>query len=92
MWHGIDFAPVSGDPGELMRICIQDGMFTYSFLKEASGKVRIVPANTSYRRLINSSSADGLMTYSSPLGKPVRVQTFSSNHHRQWLAFISQKH
>jgi sterol 3beta-glucosyltransferase len=37
--HGIDFAPVSGDPGELMRICIQYGMFTVSFLKEAHGKV-----------------------------------------------------
>ena len=38
--HGIEFAPVSGDPGELMRICIQNGMFTASFLKEAHGKVR----------------------------------------------------
>jgi len=39
--HGIEFAPVSGDPGELMRICIQYGMFTVSFLKEAHGKVRL---------------------------------------------------
>jgi sterol 3beta-glucosyltransferase len=39
--HGIEFAPVSGDPGELMRICIQYGMFTYEFLKEASSKVCI---------------------------------------------------
>lgn len=38
--HGIDFAPVDGDPAELMRICVEYGMFTYSFLKEASLKFR----------------------------------------------------
>jgi len=38
--HGIDFARVEGDPAELMRICVEHGMFTYSFLKEASSKFR----------------------------------------------------
>ncbi|KAI2713706.1 CAZyme family GT1 [Penicillium roqueforti] len=38
--HGIDFAPVDGDPAELMRICVENGMFTYSFLREASMKFR----------------------------------------------------
>ena len=38
--HGIDFAAVDGDPAELMRICVENGMFTYSFLKEASAKFR----------------------------------------------------
>ena len=38
--HGIAFAPVDGDPAELMRICVDNGMFTYSFLKEASAKFR----------------------------------------------------
>lgn len=38
--YGIEFAPVEGDPAELMRICIENGMFTYSFLKEASSKFR----------------------------------------------------
>ncbi|KAJ5095611.1 hypothetical protein NUU61_004967 [Penicillium alfredii] len=38
--HGIDFAPVEGDPAELMRICVENGMFTFSFLKEASLKFR----------------------------------------------------
>lgn len=38
--HGIGFAPVDGDPAELMRICVENGMFTYSFLKEASLKFR----------------------------------------------------
>ena len=38
--HGIDFRPVEGDPAELMRICVENGMFTYSFLKEASSKFR----------------------------------------------------
>ncbi|PGH18684.1 hypothetical protein AJ80_04432 [Polytolypa hystricis UAMH7299] len=38
--HGIEFAPVEGDPAELMRICVENGMFTYSFLREASLKFR----------------------------------------------------
>ncbi|KAI6708439.1 hypothetical protein JHW43_009028 [Diplocarpon mali] len=38
--HGIAFAPVDGDPAELMRICVENGMFTYSFLREASSKFR----------------------------------------------------
>ena len=37
--HGIEFAPVDGDPAELMRICVENGIFTYSFMKEASAKV-----------------------------------------------------
>ncbi|KAJ2895985.1 glycosyltransferase family 1 protein [Zalerion maritima] len=38
--HGIEFAPIDGDPGELMRICIEHGTFTLSFLKEANSKFR----------------------------------------------------
>jgi sterol 3beta-glucosyltransferase len=38
--HGIAFEPVAGDPAELMRICVEYGMFTYSFLREASSKFR----------------------------------------------------
>ena len=38
--HGIEFSPVDGDPAELMRICVENGMFTYSFLREASLKFR----------------------------------------------------
>ncbi|KAI9843091.1 MAG: Sterol 3-beta-glucosyltransferase [Sclerophora amabilis] len=38
--HGIEFAPVDGDPAELMRICVENGMFTYSFIREASLKFR----------------------------------------------------
>ena len=38
--HGIEFGRVEGDPAELMRICVENGMFTYSFLKEATSKVR----------------------------------------------------
>lgn len=38
--HGIDFAPVEGNPAELMRICVEHGMFTYSFMKEANAKFR----------------------------------------------------
>lgn len=38
--HGIEFAPVEGDPGELMRLCIENGTFTVSFLREASSTMR----------------------------------------------------
>ena len=38
--HGIEFKPVEGDPAELMRICVENGMFTVSFLREASSKFR----------------------------------------------------
>lgn len=38
--HGIEFVPIDGNPAELMAICVEHGMFTYSFLKEASQKFR----------------------------------------------------
>jgi sterol 3beta-glucosyltransferase len=38
--HGIDFAPVDGNPADLMRICVEHGMFTYGFMKEANAKFR----------------------------------------------------
>ncbi|KAI1809031.1 glycosyltransferase family 1 protein [Poronia punctata] len=38
--HGIEFAPVAGDPSELMRVCIQNGTFTWAFLREANSKFR----------------------------------------------------
>ena len=41
--HGIDFASVEGDPAELMRICVDNGMFTPSFLLEANSKVSLLP-------------------------------------------------
>ncbi|KAK4442693.1 sterol 3-beta-glucosyltransferase [Podospora aff. communis PSN243] len=38
--HGIEFRNVGGDPSELMRICIQNGTFTWAFLREANSKFR----------------------------------------------------
>ncbi|KAF2422412.1 hypothetical protein EJ08DRAFT_653109 [Tothia fuscella] len=38
--HGIRFKPVAGDPAELMRICVENGMFSYSFMKVATAKFR----------------------------------------------------
>lgn len=38
--HGIEFAPVAGDPGELMRLCIENGTFTWAFLREANSTFR----------------------------------------------------
>jgi len=37
--HGIDFAPVAGNPAEIMRLCVENDMFTFSFLLEANSKV-----------------------------------------------------
>ena len=38
--HGIEFGLVGGDPSELMRLCIENGTFTWAFLKEANSKFR----------------------------------------------------
>ncbi|KAJ7456588.1 glycosyltransferase family 1 protein [Mycena latifolia] len=38
--YGIEFGFVGGDPAELMRICIENGTFTVSFLKEGLMKFR----------------------------------------------------
>ncbi|CCM01613.1 uncharacterized protein FIBRA_03674 [Fibroporia radiculosa] len=38
--HGIEFGFVGGDPAELMRICVENGTFTVSFLKEGVMKFR----------------------------------------------------
>jgi sterol 3beta-glucosyltransferase len=36
--YGIEFKEVGGDPAELMRICVQHGMFTIGFMKEGLSK------------------------------------------------------
>ncbi|EAQ92099.1 hypothetical protein CHGG_00334 [Chaetomium globosum CBS 148.51] len=38
--HGIEFAFVGGDPGELMQLCIQNGTFSLAFFLEANAKMR----------------------------------------------------
>ncbi|KAK0535478.1 Sterol 3-beta-glucosyltransferase [Tilletia horrida] len=38
--HDIEFYEVGGDPAELMRICVENGTFTLSFLKESVTKFR----------------------------------------------------
>ncbi|KIJ21504.1 glycosyltransferase family 1 protein [Paxillus involutus ATCC 200175] len=38
--HGIEYGYVGGDPAELMRICVENGTFTVSFLKEGLLKFR----------------------------------------------------
>ena len=40
--HGIEFGYVGGDPAELMRICVENGMFTIAFLRESVTKVRLL--------------------------------------------------
>lgn len=38
--HGIEFNEIGGDPAELMRICVENGTFTVSFLREGVTKFR----------------------------------------------------
>lgn len=38
--HGIDFEPIEGDPAVLMQLCVENGMFTISFMKEATFRFR----------------------------------------------------
>lgn len=38
--YGIEFGYVGGDPTELMRICVENGTFTVSFLREGMQKFR----------------------------------------------------
>lgn len=38
--HGIEFREVAGDPGELMKIMVDHGMFSVAFIREASAKFR----------------------------------------------------
>lgn len=38
--HGIEFAPVGGDPGELMKLVIEHGTFSVGFFKEATASFR----------------------------------------------------
>ncbi|KAF9996236.1 Sterol 3-beta-glucosyltransferase [Entomortierella chlamydospora] len=38
--HGIEFGLVGGDPGELIELCVENGMFTVSFIKEGLRKFR----------------------------------------------------
>lgn len=71
---------MGGDPAELMRICIENGTFTVSFLKEGLQKARFffgVQSNSVvFIHVFVSSSGDGLTTCSSTRGMPVRVLTF----------------
>ncbi|KAG0283595.1 Sterol 3-beta-glucosyltransferase [Linnemannia gamsii] len=38
--HGIEFGHVGGDPGELIELCVENGMFTVSFMREALKRFR----------------------------------------------------
>ncbi|KAJ3215771.1 Sterol 3-beta-glucosyltransferase [Dinochytrium kinnereticum] len=38
--HGIEFREVKGNPAELMQCCVDNGMFTVSFIRDAASKFR----------------------------------------------------
>ncbi|KAI0229869.1 Sterol 3-beta-glucosyltransferase, partial [Massospora cicadina] len=38
--HHIEFREVAGDPGELIKLCVDNGMFSFSFLREGVANFR----------------------------------------------------
>ncbi|KAJ3088772.1 Sterol 3-beta-glucosyltransferase [Quaeritorhiza haematococci] len=38
--HGIEFREVKGNPAQLIQLCVDNGMFTYSFVREGLSKFR----------------------------------------------------
>lgn len=77
--YGIDFVPVDGDPAELMRLCVENGMFTPSFIFEVNFKFRgwlDKLLNSSYEAckgsdlLIDSPSTMGGIHIAEALGIP----------------------
>ncbi|KAI8458720.1 hypothetical protein BY996DRAFT_6410683 [Phakopsora pachyrhizi] len=38
--YGIEFVEIGGDPAELMKICVDNGMFTLAFIREGLSKFR----------------------------------------------------
>lgn len=40
--NGIQFASLGGDPKKLMELCVKNGMFSPSFLKEALANVNFI--------------------------------------------------
>lgn len=41
--HNINFKPVAGNPAEIMKLCVENDMFTVNFLREAHKKVMHFP-------------------------------------------------
>ena len=40
--HGIDFAPVAGNPAEIMALCVENDTFTMNFFREVASKVSVL--------------------------------------------------
>eukprot|EP00158_Paraphelidium_tribonemae_P007662 Partr_v1_DN28319_c0_g1_i1_m78867 putative May be involved in decane metabolism and autophagy. Involved in the biosynthesis of sterol glucoside (By similarity) len=38
--HGLKFAQIAGNPAEIMQLCVDNGLFTVSFVREAYSKFR----------------------------------------------------
>jgi hypothetical protein len=74
----------------LMAMCVENGMFTVSFLKEGISKV--CPLSSLHRRPLMISSEDGLMTYYDPHGRVVRTPIYLSRVQVQWEEFTLPKH
>lgn len=54
---------MGGDPAELMRICVENGTFTVSFLKEGVQKVSTLMLKKMMTLMVQSSFAGGSMIF-----------------------------
>lgn len=77
--HGIEFAPIEGDPAELMQLCVEYGMFTVEFIKVTTSKVNPLfspPISLSLPLSDFHRCEGGSMAFWNHRGKLVRDQTF----------------
>jgi sterol 3beta-glucosyltransferase len=49
--HGIEFKTIGGDPGELMRICVENNFFSVNFVVEGLRLVKYTNKHPYYRHL-----------------------------------------
>lgn len=90
--YGIEFGYVGGDPAELMRICVENGMFTVSFLKEGLQKVWLISIlNVLYLSVRSNSSVAGWMTCSRRHGRHVKALMSLLRALPLWLDITSRK-
>ena len=75
--HGIEFAPIEGDPAELMQLCVEYGMFTVEFIKVTTSKVNPLSLSLSLSTLTPPHRCEGGSTaFWNHRGKLARDQTF----------------
>jgi hypothetical protein len=74
-----------------MAMCVENGMFTVSFLKEGISKVRLTDL-VHLRVQLTISSVDGSTSYCGHHGMHARIPTYLSKVQVQWEVSILPKH